>query len=160
MAKALLVIDLQEGYIEKYPSLLLACVNERLQRAASGKELIVYVKNTKRLRSGGKTNELAVNLNILSEYIICKETASAFSNPELQGILKQNQITEIEIAGIDGNSCIAGTAVESVKNGYKTILQYECIGVQNVKRFVKMKVSLLEKGIIIGHLTPAKFELV
>ena len=149
MAKALLVIDLQEGYIEKYPSLLLACVNERIQRAAADKELIVYVKNTKRLRSGRKINKLAENLNICSEYIICKETASAFSNPELQEILRQNQITEIEIAGIDGNSCIAGTAIDSIQHGYKTMLQYACVGVQNVKRFEKTKVSLLEKGIII-----------
>lgn len=149
MARALLVIDLQEGYIEKYPSLLLTCINERLQRATAHKELIVYVKNTKKLRSGRKTNEFAENLSLFSEYIICKETASAFSNPELQGILKQHQITEIEIMGIDGNSCIARTAIDSVQNGYKTILQHEYIGVQNVKRFEKTKVSLLEKEIII-----------
>lgn len=149
MPKALVVIDLQEGYIEKYPSLLLTCVNERIQRAKAGKELIVYVKNTKRLRSGRKTNELAENLHICSEHIICKETASAFSNPKLQEILKLNQITEIDIAGIDGNSCIASTAIDSVQNGYKTILQYEYIGVQNVKRFEKTKVSLLAKGIIL-----------
>ena len=54
MAQALLVIDLQEGYIEKYPSLLLACVNERIQRATADDELIVYVKNTKRLRVVGR----------------------------------------------------------------------------------------------------------
>ena len=149
MAKALLVIDLQEGYIEKYPPLLLACVNERIQRATADKELIVYGKNTKRLRSGRKTNELAENLNINSEYIICKESASAFSNPELQEILRQNQITEIEIAGIDGNSCIKSTAIDSMQNGYKTILRYEYIGVQNAERFEKTKVLLLEKGIII-----------
>lgn len=149
MAQALLVIDLQEGYIEKYPSLLLACVNERIQRATADEELIVYVKNTKRLRDGRKKAELAENLNIHSEYIIFKETAGAFSNPELQEILKQNQITEIEIAGIDGKSCIASTAIDSVQNGYKTILQEEYIGRQNVKQFEKTKVSLLEKGIII-----------
>lgn len=140
---------MQEGYIEKYPSSLLARINERLQRAAANKELIVYVKNTKRLRSGQKTYTLTENLNICSEYIICKENASAFSNPELQLILRQNQITEIEIVGIDGNSCIASTAIDSVQNGYKTILQNTCVGVQNIKRFEKTKRSLLEKGIIV-----------
>lgn len=149
MAKALLVIDLQEGIIEKYPSLLLACVNERIQRAAADKELIIYVKNTIRLRSGRTTNALAENLYICSEFIICKERASAFSNPVLQEILRQNQITEIEIVGIDGNSCVASTAIDSVQNGYKTILQNACVGVQNVKRFENTKASLLEKGIII-----------
>lgn len=41
MAKALLVIDLQDDYIQKYPPLFLACINERLQRATADKELIV-----------------------------------------------------------------------------------------------------------------------
>lgn len=89
------------------------------------------------------------NLNICSEYIICKETASAFSNPELQEILRQNQITEVEIVGIDGNYRIASTAIDSVQNGYGTILHYDYIGVQNVYRFEKTKVSLLKKGIIV-----------
>lgn len=42
MAKALLVIDLQEGYMQKYPSLLLDCVNERFAKrfeATKGKLL-------------------------------------------------------------------------------------------------------------------------
>lgn len=95
MAQALLVIDLQEGYIEKYPSLLLACVNERIQRATADDELIVYVKNTKKLRSGAKTTALVKNLNICSEYIICKETASAFSNPELQESLVNPYIVRL-----------------------------------------------------------------
>lgn len=69
--------------------------------------------------------------------------------PEEETILTQNQITEIEIVGIDGNSCIKSTAIDSVQNSYKTVLQYEYIGVQNVKRFETTKVSLLEKGIII-----------
>lgn len=97
MAKALLVIDLQEGYIEIYPPLLLARVNERIQRATADKELIVYVKNTKRLKSGRKTNKLAGDLNICSENVICKETASAFSNPALQEILRKNQFQKLKL---------------------------------------------------------------
>ncbi|MBE6889277.1 MAG: cysteine hydrolase [Ruminococcaceae bacterium] len=149
MSKALLIIDVQEGYIEKYSPLLIACINERIQEATANKELIVYVKNTKRLKSGKKTNELAKDLNVCSEYIICKEKASAFSNSKLQETLKQNHITKIEIAGIDGNSCIASTAIDSVKNTYKTIVQYKCIGIQNIQRFEKTKRTLFEKGIIV-----------
>ena len=149
MSRALLVIDLQEGYIEKYPPLLLTRINERIREATIEKEIIVYVKNTKKLRSGRKTNSLAENLKICSGFIICKETASAFSNDDLQGILLQNQVTEIEIVGIDGNSCVANTAIDSMKYGYKTILHCEYIGVQNVDRFAKKKVLLSEKGIII-----------
>lgn len=149
MAKALLVVDIQKGYIEKYPHSLLTNINKRLEAALDDKELILYIKNTKKLRSGKKTNELVEGLRLCSEYIICKETASAFSNSELQKILKKNQITEIEIAGIDGNSCIASTAMDSAKNGYQTILRYKNIGVQNAERFEKTKIRLWEKGVIV-----------
>ena len=149
MKKALLVIDMQEDYIEKYSYSLLTCINERIRMAVANKEIIVYVKNTKRLRSGNKTSELAKNLIILSKHAICKESASAFSNPQLEEILEQNQIEEIEIVGVDGNSCIAGTAMDAIKLGYKTLLQLKYIGVQNSERFGKTKESLLEKGVII-----------
>lgn len=78
-------------------------------------------------------------------YIICKETASAFSNLELKEILQQSQITEIEIVGIDGNSCIANTVMDSIQNGYKTILQDQYIGVQNAKRFEQTKYRFWKK---------------
>ena len=69
---------MQEGYIEKYPSFPLARINEKLQQATVDKEFIASVKNTKRLKSGKKTEELAENLNICSESILCRKRASAF----------------------------------------------------------------------------------
>lgn len=81
--KALLVVDVQKGYIEKYDENLLAQINQRILYAVENDEFIIYVKNVKKLRSGMKTNELSENLNVCSPYILCKETASAFSNHEL-----------------------------------------------------------------------------
>lgn len=43
MGKALLIIDLPESYIEKYPSLLISCINQRIQTAIDNKELVVFV---------------------------------------------------------------------------------------------------------------------
>lgn len=88
-------------------------------------------------------------MNVISDYILCKDTASAFSNSELQKILTENNISEIEIAGIDGNFCVKYTAIDSVLNGYKTRIIIECIGTQNKKRFEKTKLLLSDKGIII-----------
>ena len=59
------------------------------------------------------------------------------------------RVKEIEIVGIDGNSCIASTAADSIKYEYRTILQQKCIGVQNIERFEKTKRGLIEKGVII-----------
>ena len=147
--KALLVIDIQKGYIERYDKCLLTRINQRIQYAVENQEPIIYVKNIRKLRSGTKINELADNLNVCSSYVICKETASAFANEELLDILRQNQVNEIEMVGIDGNSCIASSAINAQKQGYKVILPCENIGVQNIERFEKMKLSLEEKGITV-----------
>lgn len=147
--KALLVIDIQKEYIERYDKCLLTRINQRIQYAVENQEPIIYVKNIRKLRSGTKINELADNLNVCSSYVICKETASAFTNEELLDILRQNQVTEIEMVGIDGNSCIASSAINAQKQGYKVILPCEYIGVQNIERFEKMKLSLAEKGITV-----------
>ena len=147
--KALLVIDIQKGYIERYDECLLTLINQRIQYAVENQEPIIYVKNIRKLRSGTKINELADNLNVCSSYVICKETASAFANEELLDILRQNQVTEIEMVGIDGNSCIASSAIDAQKQGYKVILPCEYIGVQNIERFEKIKLSLAEKGIMV-----------
>ena len=143
------MIDVQKGYVEKYDAGLVERINRRVSEAIEHQELIIYVKNIKKLRHGMKINELAENLHICSSCIVCKEAASAFSNDELHNILKQNQVTEMEIIGIDGNSCIASTATDAQGHGYKVVLPGEYIGVQNSERFEKRKISLAGKGITI-----------
>lgn len=149
MRKALLIIDTQESYMEKYSSLLVNCINKRIKEAIDNNEIVVYIKNINNLQSGKITNDFDKKLVICSENIICKEKASAFSNSKLQELLKEKEIIGIEIIGIDGNSCVRSTAIDAVNNGYKTILNTECIGVKNINRFELTKESLIKKGIII-----------
>ena len=147
--KALLIIDVQKGYIERYGRGLLDRINQRILRAVENRALIIYVKNVRRLRRGKRINELAEGLNVSSSYIVCKETASALKSEEMLGMLKENHITEIEIIGIDGNSCVAGSAEDALRYGYKVILPCSCIGAINMERFKKVLLSLAEKGIAI-----------
>lgn len=149
MKKTLLIIDIQESYMEKYSPLLISCINKRIKEAIDNNEIVVYIKNTKNLRSGKMINDFDQKLFICSGHIICKEKASAFSNSKLQEILTEKQISEIEIAGIDGNSCVKSTAFDAVSIGYKTTLNTDCIGVKNINRFEITKEILLKKGILI-----------
>lgn len=149
MRKALLIIDIQESYMEKYSPLLISCINKRIKEAIDNKEIVVYIKNTKKLRSGKMINDFDHKLNICSGHIICKEKASAFSNSKLQELLDEKQITEIEITGIDGNSCVKITAIDAADNGYKTTLNTDCIGAKNINRFEITKEILIRKGIHI-----------
>lgn len=147
--KALLVIDVQNEYMKKYDESLLFRINQRIEHSVENNELIIYVKNTKKLRNRTVTYEFDEKLKVSSEHILYKDKASAFSNNELHNILVENGVSEVEIIGIDGNSCVSCTAVDAQKAGYKVILSCEYIGVQNPERFEVKKSALLKKGIII-----------
>lgn len=149
--KALLVIDVQKEHMKKYDEGLLFRINQRIQHSVENNELIIYVKNIKKLRNETVTYEFEDRLKVCSEYILFKDKASAFSNKELHNILGQSSVSEVEIIGIDGNSCVASTAMDAQKAGYKVILSCEYIGVQNPERFEAKKSALSEKGIIIGQ---------
>lgn len=60
--KALLVIDIQASYITRYENDILQRINERIIEAQKSQYDIVYVKNTKKLRSGMVTDEFAAQL--------------------------------------------------------------------------------------------------
>ena len=55
--KALLVIDVQKTYISKYEANIVQKINERIIEAQKNQYDIVYIKNTKKLRSGMVTDE-------------------------------------------------------------------------------------------------------
>lgn len=147
--KALLVTDIQEGYIEKYDKGLLPRINRRIALAVENQETVIYVKNVRKLRSGARTDEFAQDLHIVSPHIVFKETSSAFSGTGLLDMLREEQVSEIEIVGIDGNSCIARSALDARSHGYKAVLPCACIGVKNTERFEKTKLLLAEKGIAV-----------
>ena len=145
--RAQVVIDVQDGYIEKYEDGLLKSINQRIADAKELQEHIVYIKNIKMLRSGKKTAELAKGLAVVSDVVFSKEQANAFACEELLKFLGQNNINEVEIIGVDGNSCVAVSAMGAKKLGYKVSMRLECIGRRNIERFQHTIEELRGKGI-------------
>ena len=66
MMKALMVVDVQEPCFFKYDSSLLERINQRILEALAQAQKIVYIQNTKRLRSGRITDDFAAKLLVLS----------------------------------------------------------------------------------------------
>lgn len=69
--KALLVIDIQKPYISKYETDIVQKINERIIEAQKHLYDIVYIKNTKKLRSGTVTDEFADELFLVSILLSC-----------------------------------------------------------------------------------------
>ena len=146
--KALLVIDIQKSYISRYDHNLLPKINERILEAEKSHWVIVYIKNAKRLRNRTLTEEFADGLAVLSDNVFCKYEANAFSSLKLLSFLQSKSIKELEIMGVDGNSCIKAS-VRAIDCGFSVTVPLDSVGVINQTRFEKTKELFTELGVML-----------
>ena len=144
---ALFVIDVQEEYMIQYNGSLLTAINRRIDESVKKNELIVYVKNVRHLKSGTFIYEFADGLNVCSSHVAYKEQASVFSNDALLMLLRENNVSKIDIIGIDGCCCVARTAADARTLGFEVTLPCSCIGVKNNERFENKKTFLIKQGV-------------
>ncbi len=147
--KALLVIDVQKGYIESYGEELLSRINERLKKVEKDGELIVYVKNVRKLKGEKAVNEFADGLLVLSDKIVYKERASIFTDADFAALLRNSGVTELELIGIDGCCCVASSALDARLLGFSAVMPQGYIGVKNAARFEKKRAALIKAGVVV-----------
>lgn len=63
--------------------------------------------------------------------------------------LNSKDISEIEIIGVDGNSCIKESAKGAINSGFSVSILLSCIGVANIPRFEKTKEDLKRIGVML-----------
>lgn len=148
--KAVLVIDIQKEYMKQYDANLLTAINGRIRETVWKKELIIYVKNVRCLKSGQIIPEFADGLDVCSSYVIYKEKASTFGDDKLLTWLQMNNVSEIDVIGIDGCCCVARSALDAQALGYQVSIPCEYIGIKNRERFEKKAVRLKKQGICIN----------
>ena len=152
---ALIVIDMQADYIgEKskhnyYPNALIGKINDRIAIAVNSTEVIIYVKQVGRHSKKPYVLDFVEGLSIVSDFIVEKEKSSIFSNHTLLDTLKQNEITNIELIGIDGNCCVASSAIDASKLGFSVVLPLIYVGTKNKERFSKTREKLLRANVQI-----------
>lgn len=156
--KALLVIDVQEDYLgekrnaKRFPyhsEILLPRINQRIEDCTEKKCLVIYILNRFFYQSKRFTPQLAKGLDVVSKNIFIKNRANCFSNTELSRFLRENNVTELELAGIDGNYCVAASARAGKKNGFSVIFNRQCIEAAKAERLRKTVSGLQNAGIII-----------
>jgi nicotinamidase-related amidase len=54
-----------------------------------------------------------------SEKLISKSSPSAFSNPELEALLRAQGVKDLYVLGVFAEGCVRATAVDAVKRGYR-----------------------------------------
>lgn len=144
-----------------YEENLIANINQRIEQYDSA--LVIYIKHfvKKGLLSrlmpfkafpGTKEAELAEELLRVNDIIIEKYEGNAFSNPELNKLLKEKNIDEIEVTGIDGGGCVGLIALGATEQGYKVVWNTSAIGTMLPKQAEKLKKKLKEKGTLFSQI--------
>jgi len=138
LKSALLVIDLQESstgrmsetevyspecnqYIEK--------INQIIQHSANQNITVIYICAVTdnwllnllnaRMKKGTIGTRLDSRLIKNSDYLLEKSKWDSFSNPDLDAILKREQISRLYIVGLDVNYCIKNTILAALNRGYE-----------------------------------------
>ena len=152
---ALIVIDMQKDYIGEesrhnyYPNTLIGKVNERIAIANNNGQMIIYVKNKGKRKKEIYISDFVKGLSIASNFIIEKGKASMFDDDIFFELLKNKDICKIETIGIDGNCCVASSALDAMKLGFSVIFPLEYIGIKDKQRFIKTKEKLIKANVEI-----------
>ncbi|WP_408072543.1 cysteine hydrolase family protein [Butyrivibrio sp. JL13D10] len=150
--RVLVVIDMQEKYLGHYDEELICNINDKIKCAHEEEdESIVYVKNIG-LTGDRAGYDFSDELLLVSDLIFEKKSPSAFSSKDFTKKLEQLKATELEIVGVDGSSCVAKTAIDAAKLGYKAEIVKSCVGVRNDRVYEKVLKKLEGAGVkIVGR---------
>ena len=120
-------------------------VNHRIN--SYSREHIVYIKNQFFWEPPKREKSLSKGMNVVSNQIFTKRNNNSFKNIEFANFLREKNVTELEIIGIDGNYCVKATAIAASKAGYKVFLNENCIGIADTKKFRKSKMKMKRIGV-------------
>lgn len=163
MSKALFVIDMQNVCVGKNHAeifhydneTLIKNVNNMITQYTEGR--VIYIENIMKDNfinrfapfkafEGSDEVNLVEGLSIVNDIRIKKYKGDAFTNPELNKLLKEKGIDEIELTGVDGGGCVAMTAFGAIKAGYKVTVNRNAVGITFYKQADKYNIKLERLG--------------
>lgn len=165
MRKVLLVVDMQnicvgENHAECFQydnQMLIKNVNACIKKYDSS--LVIYIKNIMKdtfinkfapfkAYEGTEAVEFVKDLDVVSDLIFTKYKGDAFSNPDLVQTLKEMEIEEIEIVGVDGGGCVPLTALGAISSGFQVVINTKAVGTMFEKNANKLNRKLRKKGAV------------
>src|SRR3989344_5433717 len=120
MKKALVVVDLQKGFLTKYTKALPRKIGRFIEKRGGEYDLIVFTQYKNHPKSNFVKNLNYRGFMSSGEYdifdelkdmakkknLFTKDTYSSFVTKKLHRVLIKNKIKEIHIAGIDTENCV------------------------------------------------------
>lgn len=109
---------------------------------------VAYVLNGKRLRSGPVVPALSPALAAVSDTLFVKTRSSVFGYAAVTEWLASRRIEALELAGIDGNCCVARCALDARALGISVCIDVACVGVRDAARFEKRRAQMEKQGVL------------
>ena len=144
----LLVIDMQQKYMNSYESDLINRVNARIKEAVEADLPIVYIRNVGKIENIDNYN-LADELDIVSDCSFTKRWPSAFSSDDFVQFIQNLKVDTINMVGVDGRCCVARTAMDAIKRGYTVRIYLDSVAAMNDKFFLKELPEMRDAGVEI-----------
>jgi len=136
MKKALIIIDVQKGFINKLTNKIPSKIRNFILKYKDDYSLIIFIKyinhknsnfvrnlNWKEFMNDKQTaivDELKEFINDKNLYI--KYTYGSFVDNKLLKYLKKSKIKQVELAGIDTENCVLTFARDAFDRGFKIVV--------------------------------------
>ena len=143
--KALLVIDVQNGLIEKGNFQKELSVMERvIKDFKDNGGPVIFMRHVdddeqSPLYRGSDGSDLHDSLKNYAEHIIEKQTPSSFFNTNLSDILKGFGVTHLFITGFNTEYCCMFTAISAFDRGYKVSFLEDATATVNTDEVYEME---------------------
>jgi biuret amidohydrolase len=162
---ALLIIDIQEDYTgpqarKRYRDgdRIVRVSNALLAQAQAKGAVVVYIKNvidnpimsvlTGGINAPGSSGtEMDRRLiKVPLAMTFSKSRSDAFSTPELDAYLREKQVDQLLITGLDGAYCVNATARGALNRGYNVTLFQDGVATESSKSIEELARSWREDG--------------
>ena len=135
MKKALVIIDLQKGFINRLTQDLPKKVNKFIKSNGKKYDLLIFTQyinhsesnfvkqfNYKRFVKKNE-NGLASDIKefVRKDNLFIKDTYGSFVNNKVLKVFKKYKIKEVHLAGIDTENCVLTFARDAFDRGYKVV---------------------------------------
>ncbi len=154
--RALLIVDMQSGFLEKFPDKGEATLQRILDRADAYKargEPVVALQHIWRtamgvglgIASGGAGlpaspgTALQPGIAKRADHILEKNKQDGFHKPDLDDLLAELGVGELEICGLDGVYCVRATTLAALNRGFAVRVDPDLVLSANPEKFRKMQ---------------------
>lgn len=155
MKKALLILDLQNSFMNEYTKELpekieIYCINTYYDSIIVGKFVnevdSVFVKRLSDTKCLDKDDSKLIP-HISKPHVVMERTAYTMYTEELENYLKDNKIKYIYICGVDTDRSVYKTALDLLERGYYVYVLKNLCRSSAGTRYHEMTIELLKRQI-------------